>query len=102
RVALDEKGETRPGIRPLQRAEERRREDDVADQPQPEQEDLQGSMVASSISITGMSSLIGYTRRHCPHFNAVPFFTTPTFTLQLGHSRTSSSSGSMALRSGGS
>lgn len=31
----------------------------IADQPQPNQEDLQGSTVASSISMTGMSSLIG-------------------------------------------
>ena len=34
-------------------------EDHVADQAQPDQEDLQGSTVASSISMTGMSSLIG-------------------------------------------
>ena len=45
-----------------QGAEGRRREDDVADQAQADEEDLQGSMVASSISITGMSSLMGYTR----------------------------------------
>ena len=36
-----------------------RREDDIADQPQAHQQDLQGSTVASSSSITGMSSLIG-------------------------------------------
>jgi hypothetical protein len=38
----------------------------IADQAQPNQQDLQwtlyGSIVASSISMTGMSSLIGYTR----------------------------------------
>ena len=37
-------------------------EHDIADQAKPNQQDLQGSTVASSINITGMSSLIGYTR----------------------------------------
>jgi hypothetical protein len=37
----------------------RRREDDIADLAQTNQEDLQGSIVASSISMTGMSSLMG-------------------------------------------
>ena len=31
----------------------------IADQAQPDEEDLQGSTVASSISMTGMSSLMG-------------------------------------------
>ena len=35
------------------------REDDVADFAQPDEKDFQGSTVASSTSITGMSSLIG-------------------------------------------
>jgi hypothetical protein len=34
-------------------------EDHVANQSQAHQQDFQGSMVASSISMTGMSSLIG-------------------------------------------
>jgi hypothetical protein len=47
-----------------QRTNRRRREDNVADQAQAHQKDLHikliyVSMVASSISITGMSSLIG-------------------------------------------
>ena len=49
----------------LERSEDRRREHDVADHSQPDQQNrarVQGSTVASSISITGMSSLIGYTR----------------------------------------
>jgi hypothetical protein len=50
-------------IRPSQRADERRREDDVADESQPEEQDRPrreryGSIVASSINMTGMSSLI--------------------------------------------
>ena len=40
-----------------------RREHDVPDQAQTDEQDVvYGSIVASSISITGMSSLIGYTR----------------------------------------
>ena len=38
------------------------KDEDVAYQAKADEEDLQGSTVASSISITGMSSLIGYTR----------------------------------------
>src|SRR3954453_13315462 len=56
-----------------------------------------GSMVASSMSITGMSSVIGYTRWHVPHLRAVPFFTRVTGVLQFGHARISSSSGSTAI-----
>lgn len=37
----------------------RRGEDDVANLAETDQEDLQGSIVASSISMTGMSSLMG-------------------------------------------
>ena len=58
----------------LERRHRRRREDDVADQPQADEQDIQrvrddpealegskgqGSTVASSISMTGISSLIG-------------------------------------------
>jgi len=44
---------------PPDRSNGRRREDDVPDLPQADQQDLQSSIVASSMSITGMSSLIG-------------------------------------------
>ena len=44
-------------------ADGRRREDDVADLPQPDEEDAHvraySSIVASSMSMTGMSSLMG-------------------------------------------
>ena len=61
RVTLDEIGDPGAGIGPAERPDQRRREDDVANQPQADQENLRGrySIVASSISITGMSSLIG-------------------------------------------
>ena len=42
-----------------------------------------------------MSSLIGYTRWHVPHLSAVPFFTSFTGVLQLGHARISSNSASI-------
>src|SRR6185503_5278657 len=54
-------------------------------------------MVASSISITGMSSLMGYTRLQVAHFSAVPFLTSVTGVLQFGHARISSNSGSTAI-----
>jgi hypothetical protein len=59
---FDDVGEPCVGIGAPERPYERRGEDDVADEPRPNQQDLQGSIVASSISITGMSSLIRYTR----------------------------------------
>jgi hypothetical protein len=58
-------GEVRAGEPAFQRAHDRRREHDVADEAQADQQQAardQGSTVASSMSITGMSSLIGYTR----------------------------------------
>src|SRR5258708_18601744 len=54
-------------------------------------------MVASSISITGMSSLIGYTRLHVAHFSAEPFLTSVTGVLQFGQARISSSSWSTGM-----
>ena len=59
RRRFDEVGQV--GVRevPPQRTDERGREDDVADQAQADKENVQGSIVASSISMTGMSSLIG-------------------------------------------
>src|SRR6266852_4180924 len=47
--------------------------------------------------MTGMSSLIGYTRLHVAHLSAVPFLTSVTGVLQLGHARISSSSGSTGM-----
>ena len=41
-------------------------------------------MVASSMSITGMSSLMGYTRLHVTHLSAVPFLTSATGRFALG------------------
>src|SRR5437763_12131397 len=58
---------------------------------------IHGSIVASSISMTGMSSLMGYTRLHVAHLSAVPFLTSVTGVLQLGQARISSSSGSTGM-----
>jgi hypothetical protein len=56
---LDQVGEVRIGEPAAQGGDGRGREHDVADLPQADQQNLQGSMLASSISMTGMSSLIG-------------------------------------------
>src|SRR5207249_9161540 len=55
------------------------------------------SIWASSMSMTGMSSLMGYTRLQVAHFSAVPFLTSATGVLQLGHARISSNSGSTGM-----
>src|SRR5437773_8374795 len=47
--------------------------------------------------MTGISSLMGYTRLHVEHLRAVPFLTSRTGVLQLGHARISRSSGSTAM-----
>src|SRR5439155_19880771 len=47
--------------------------------------------------MTGMSSLIGYTRLHVPHLSAVPFLMSVPGVLQLGQARISSSSGSTGM-----
>src|SRR6185369_3074988 len=49
------------------------------------------------MSMTGMSSLIGYTRLHVPHLRAAPFLMSVTGVLQLGQARISSSSGSTGM-----
>jgi hypothetical protein len=77
---FDEIGDGRFWKLPANGGDGRRREDDIADQAKSDEQNLprlhpstafgmtvtllkgQGSTVASSISITGMSSLIGYTR----------------------------------------
>ena len=61
---LDQVGQVRVGVALPQRRDQRRREDDVADETEAEEENTQlrriyFSIVASSMSITGMSSLIG-------------------------------------------
>ena len=48
--------------------------------------------------MTGMSSLIGYTRLQVLHFNASPFFTSSTLVLHTGQARISSSSLSTAIQ----
>src|SRR6476619_4544267 len=57
------------------------------------------SIVASSISITGISSLMGYTRWHCAHLSPVPLCTSFTGVLQLGQARISRSSASTGIGS---
>src|SRR5258707_10533241 len=47
--------------------------------------------------MTGMSSLMGYTRLHVAHLSAVPFLTSVTGVLQLGQARISSSSWSTGM-----
>src|SRR5437899_4124328 len=47
--------------------------------------------------MTGMSSLIGYTRLHVAHLSAAPFLTSVTGVLQFGHARISSNSGSTGI-----
>src|SRR5437867_2838893 len=94
---LDDIRDVRVGESLPDRAHGRCGEDDVTDLSEADEEDLQSSIVASSMSMTGMSSLIGYTRLHVPHLSAVPFLTSVTGVLQLGHARISSSSGSTAM-----
>ena len=52
-------GEMGDGEGASEGADDRSREDHVTDEPQTNEQDPQGSIVASSISMTGMSSLIG-------------------------------------------
>ena len=60
---FDDVGDAGVGVVAADSANGRRREHDVADEPQPDEENLQMpiyfSIVASSMSMTGMSSLIG-------------------------------------------
>ena len=52
----------------------------------------EGSVTASSTSRIGMSSRIGYARRHSPHFNVCPSFFSARGFLQTGQTSMSSKS----------
>ena len=65
--------------------------------PEAYETDLYSSIFASLISITGMSSRIGYTRRHCVHLSPWPFSVKLTGTLQRGQTRIFRSSGLTAI-----
>ena len=52
---------------------------------------LHCSTTASSTSITGISSRMGYTRLHWVHFSPLPSGFNSTFTLQTGHASISRS-----------
>ena len=59
---FDDIGDVGVRIIPAEGADRGSREHDIADEPQPDEQNLQSgyfSTVASSISMTGMSSLIG-------------------------------------------
>ena len=60
---FDDVGDAGVGVVAADGSDGRGREDDIADQPQPDEENVQMpiyfSIVASSMSMTGMSSLIG-------------------------------------------
>jgi hypothetical protein len=108
RLFLDDVRDFGVRVAPPDCANGRRRKDNVANQPQADQQYVQieslisnhpvyFSMTASSINITGMSSLIGYTRWHVLHFSPAPLCTSTTGVLQLGHARISRSSASSAM-----
>jgi hypothetical protein len=59
RGVFDEVGDRRVWMMAAQRGDRRRGENDVANETKPDEQNLQGSTVASSINITGMSSLMG-------------------------------------------
>src|SRR5688572_24314639 len=59
RARLDKVRDLRVGEALAQRGDGGRRKHHIADQAQANQQNVQGSTVASSMSITGMSSLIG-------------------------------------------
>ena len=56
------------------------------------------SIVAASMRRMGMSSSIGYTRWHWPHFRLSPFSLSTSGFLQTGHTRMSSKSWGIMMR----
>jgi hypothetical protein len=55
------------------------------------------SIMAASIIMTGMLSLIGYTRWHLMHFNPLPSAFKLTGSLQRGQTKISSKSGLIGM-----
>src|SRR5437667_12042750 len=96
-VGAGEKTQPRAWHHPAQCRCHREREDLIPDAIRPDEQDVHDSLIASSMSMTGMSSLIGYISLQARQTSPSPFSLSAMSPLHLGYARIASNSLSIAM-----
>src|SRR2546427_6482545 len=86
-VGAREKAQPRARHRAAQGCRHGEREDLIPDAVRPDQQDIHDSLIASSMSMTGMSSLIGYISLQARQTSPSPFSFSAMSPLHFGHAR---------------
>src|SRR6059036_1549897 len=96
-VGAGEKAQPRARHQTAQFRRHGEREDLIPDAVRPDEQDVHDSLIASSMSMTGMSSLIGYISLQARQTSPSPFSLSAMSPLHLGHARIASNSLSIAM-----
>src|SRR3989442_14753240 len=96
-VGAGEKAQPRARHHTAQCRRHGEREDLIPDAVRPDEQDVHDSLIASSISMTGMSSLIGYISLQARQTSPSPFSLSAMSPLHLGHARIASNSLSIGI-----
>src|SRR5947209_419833 len=96
-VGAREKAQPRARHRAAQRCRHGEREDLIPDAVRPDQSDVHDSLIASSMSMTGISSLIGYISLQARQTSPSPFSFSAMSPLHFGHARIASNSLSIGM-----
>src|SRR2546425_384860 len=96
-VGTGEKAQPRARHRAAQGCRHGEREDLIPDAVRPDQQDIHDSLIASSMSMTGISSLIGYISLQARQTSPSPFSFSAMSPLHFGHARIASNSLSIGM-----
>src|SRR2546425_4151934 len=96
-VGAGEKAQPRARHRAAQFRRHGEREDLIPDAVRPDEQDVHDSLIASSMSMTGISSLIGYISLQARQTSPSPFSLSAMSPLHLGHARIASNSLSIGM-----
>src|SRR5207247_1312872 len=96
-VGAGKKAQPRARHRTAQCRRHGEREDLIPDAVRPDEQDVHDSLIASSMSMTGMSSLIGYISLQARQTSPSPFSLSAMSPLHLGHARIASNSLSIGM-----
>src|SRR5437016_11639845 len=96
-VGAGEKAQPGARHRAAQGCRHGEREDLIPDAVRPDEQDVHDSLIASSMSMTGMSSLIGYINLQARQTSPSPFSLSAISPLHLGHARIASNSLSIGI-----
>src|SRR2546425_7505163 len=96
-VGAGEKAQPRARHHAAQCRRHGEREDLIPDAVWSDEQDIHDSLIASSMSMTGMSSLIGYISLQARQTSPSPFSLSAMSPLHLGHARIASNSLSIGI-----